>query len=195
MNNQLVESLQKSLKTGSLSDLANAKKQETEATQAFLLLDCSGSMAEYCEPNRSKYQALSELVESLKKDGFKFTQVAFPWHGGGAAICAKIPFPEGGTPMHAAIELANIEDAKHVIIISDGIPDSEHSTQLAADAIHKKGVKVDVFYVGPSRHSGETFLRSLAKSHGGSFQATSLAKSQHLALKQNVKKALLEYRK
>jgi len=191
MNTDLVVKLQKSLAIGSLKDIAKDRKAATEAKRAFLLLDCSGSMAEHCEPNRPKIVALRELVDSLKAGGLLFTQVIFPGPNWAAEMASHIPAPSGGTPMHAALEVANIEDARHVVVISDGIPDDESATKHAATELKKKGVKIDVFYVGPYPHPGEKFLRSLATMTGGKFQATTLTTAQRIELTENVKTALL----
>lgn len=191
MNTDLVVKLQKSLTVGSLKDIAKDRKIIAEAKRAFLVLDCSGSMAEHCEPNRPKIVALRELVDSLKAGGLLFTQVIFPGPNWGAEVMSHIPEPSGSTPMHAALEVANIEDARHVVVISDGIPDDETATKNAAKELKKKGVKIDVFYVGPYPHPGEKFLRGLASMTGGKFQATTLTTAQRIKLTENVKTALL----
>lgn len=191
MNTEIVAKLRQSLTKTSLKDIAQDRRATTEARSAFLLLDCSGSMAEHCEPSRPKITALRELVDSLRAGGLIFTQVIFPGQHWAAEIDNNIYDPCGGTPMHAALEVANIEDAKHAVIISDGMPDDEGATKHAAAELKKKSVKIDVFYVGPYPHPGEKFLRSLATMTGGKFQATTLSTAQKLKLTEGVKTALL----
>ena len=190
MNKDLVKMLEQSVKPQSLSAIAQAQKAVKDAKSSFLLLDCSGSMGEHCEPNRPKITALREVVDSLRKGGLDFTQVVFPGGQFGAEISAAIPEPGGSTPLHAALEVANVEGAKHVVVVSDGIPDDEHSVELIAQVLKKKGVKVDVFYVGPYPHPGEKFLKGIASMTGGRHQATSLATAKRLSFQQEVRKAL-----
>lgn len=187
----LIAKLASSLSTKSLSDIAKRKKAERAGKAVFLLLDCSGSMGEYCEPSRPKITALRELVSSLREQGLTFTQVVFPGHGWGAEITTNIPNPDGGTPLHAALDVANVEDARHIVLISDGMPDNEQNVTDLAQVIKKKGVKIDVFYVGPYPHPGEKFLRSLASMTGGQMQTTSLKGSSMLALSNKVRHSLL----
>ena len=195
MANEIIRQLQQSVSTKSLGQLAKDKAAKEEAMRSFLLLDCSGSMGEHCEPSRPKIVALREIADSLNKSGLLFTQVIFPGFSWGAEISSIIPDPSGNTPLHAALEVANVEDALHVVVISDGIPDEVRLAELCAEELKRKGVKIDVFYVGPYPHEGERFLRSLSKMTGGQFQKTSLKGSQRAALTQSVKTALLEHGK
>ncbi len=194
MGNETLKQLRESISphtTTSLGQLAEAKAARDEAMRSFLLLDCSGSMGEYCEPNRPKIVALREIVESLKASGLMFTQVIFPGTNAGAEMSGTIPHPGGGTPLHAALEVANVEGAKHIVLISDGLPDHATNAQFCAEGLKRKGVKIDVFYVGPYPHEGEKFLHGLSTITSGQFQKTSLKASQQKGLTQRVKTALL----
>ena len=192
MKGELIKHLEQSLAAPtSLKGMAQKAAEINEAMKSFLLLDCSGSMGEHCEPGRPKITALREIVTSLRDGGLVFTQVVFPGNSYGAEMSTIIHDPMGSTPLHAALEVANLEDAKHVVVISDGMPDDESMVKHCANELKRKGVKIDVFYVGPYPHEGERFLKSLATMTGGKFQATTLTTAQKLTLTQDVKKALL----
>ena len=182
MTDALVRKLTTSLQKGSLSDRV---AQERDTKRRFLVLDCSGSMAEYCEPGRAKIDALREIVTALRAEDVPFRQIVFG--GCGAQLMDTIPDPCGGTPMAEALALARQHQSERVVVISDGIPDDETETAKEAKQIR---CPMDIFYVGPRPHPGEAFLRGLAKSSGGLYQETTLTRDGTKALAAQTKARL-----
>lgn len=182
MSDALVRKLQESLAKGSLS--AIGKRQRAELKR-FLVLDCSGSMADYCEPGRAKIDALRDIVASLRASGTVFRQIVFG--GFGALVDDTLPDPSGSTPMHLAFDLARAFCPGRVVIVSDGMPDVEG---LAMHAAKELRCPIDIFYVGPRPHSGEAFLRGLARAAGGQYQATTLTRDGTKAIAEQAKRLL-----
>lgn len=176
MTGALVKKLEQSLQRGSLNDIVTARKKKVEDEQKkkerFLLLDCSGSMGESIENGRAKIDALREIVKSLQAKT-TFTTVIFPAQTG-AMISDEIPGAGGNTPLHSALELTMKYPVRHIVIVSDGMPDDSQAALSLARDLKGRGVKIDVFYVGPRPHPGEDFLRQLSAETGGQFESTSL---------------------
>lgn len=196
MTKDIVSKLQSSIARKSLSDIVKDRKSQAtrmqQAQESFLLLDCSGSMAEYVEPGRAKIDALRDIVGALRTR-IGFTEVCFPSSGRKESIAGDIPDPEGSTPLHEALLTARLRGAKHVVLVSDGMPDNTNSALTEAQQLKDRGVKIDVFYVGPRPHPGEEFLKLLALETGGQFEATSLSYREQHAIESKIA-LLLEHK-
>lgn len=163
-----------SLQAGSLAQLVKEREQERGT---FLLLDCSGSMDHRTEPGSQtrKIDALRRLVRDLREQGVRCPLVAFRDYK--AYFVEAIPEPDGSTPLAEAIAFSRAERGQHLIVISDGAPDSEPKALAEARLF---GGPIDVFYVGPPGTRGETFLRELAAASGGRSQTVSLSQTKQL---------------
>lgn len=129
-----------------------------------LLLDVSGSMAEHVEPGRSKWQALTELLP-------QFSGVArYAFSDACSRVTAQLPPASGGTDMANAFRAIKSAGIRHIVLITDGKPDDEESALRAAN-----GLRIDILYVGPLPEPD--FLARLAKSTGGTRQATTLKRA------------------
>lgn len=130
-----------------------------------LLLDVSGSMAEECEPGRSKWDALQALMPSLAVFGVRVFAFA---NSCVSMSVAGLPRPGGGTEMGAAFRTVKAHGAHNIVLVTDGLPSDE------ADAIRAAaGLKVDIFYVGPAPRPA--FLDRLARATSGSAHSANLA--------------------
>lgn len=163
--------LDRSLAKGSLSELARASRR------SMLLADCSGSMADFIGNGQRKIDALRTLHADLT-DTHNLPTAAFgiETYGGNAPIRLMdhgmaLPEPSGMTPIHLAIEFAHAQGADHIVLITDGIPDSEDRAFAAARAF---GHPIDCFYIGNGRDAGAQFARRLADMTGGSINLTDL---------------------
>lgn len=168
---RLRESLQKGT---SLDDLIKAKKK---SRMSFLLYDTSSSMDDPVGDHKQtrKIDALRAIDKSLSDQGVHIPRIHF---GNEVAfITGAIPEPFGGTPLNRGIDFAAVERAEHIIIVSDGAPDSE---PLAMAAAVKFGGTIDVFYVGPPGERGEQFLAELCLATGGSFAPADLAEQRQI---------------
>lgn len=158
----------------SLKDKVLQVREEQEHP-ALLVLDVSGSMAEHCEPGRRKIDALREIVSSLKLKGLIFKQMVFSDH---PVVTDQIPNPGGNTALHLALDEAARLTPRKVVLVTDGIPDSE---SLALEAARRIRCQIDVFYVGPPNPNAEEFLRKLASGTGGQYDQTDLSQRVQIA--------------
>lgn len=139
-----------------------------QATKVVLLLDTSGSMSSQADtPNERRIDALRGVVSTLRLKQLAFKQLIFNSDFMWSDI---IPEPTGGTNLAGALDFVGQIKPEHLIVVSDGEPDSQEAAMLAAK---KLACKIDVFYVGPKGLPGEAFLKQLATSTGGTSEAVS----------------------
>ncbi len=168
--------MRRSLTSSSLDDLVKAKKK---GRKSFLLYDYSGSMDEPVGGSHTgsltrKIDALRSIDKTLTDSGVNILRIGF---GESVGFIQQIPKPAGMTPLHKAIQFAAVEQAEHLIVVSDGAPDSE---QLAMEEAIRFGGPIDVFYVGPPGQRGEDFLNELCNATGGSYAPADLADQKQL---------------
>lgn len=153
----------------------------------FIACDCSGSMTEATEnPGERRIDALRGVVYGLRQQHAAFRTIIFE------SSCYEadmIPEPTGGTNMTQMFDYAREQGAKHLIVISDGQPDSQEHALTAAQSLVNAGCKrIDVFYVGPKggyAQGAVDFMNKLAKLTGanvGSVRFDQLEESVKLAL-------------
>jgi hypothetical protein len=161
----------------SLRDLV--KKADAEG--AMLLLDCSGSMGEVIATGERKIEALRAVVADVRKN-VNVPMIAFGPFPGVVDVTDQVPEPQGGTPMAQAIEHAHNGKKVHLIVISDGVPDS---TQMTLDQAKKfmddGGKRIDAIYIGNDGDYGAKFMADLAAVGGGSQSVTDLVEQKLLA--------------
>lgn len=168
----LAKQLSKSLQVGSLDDLVRVQKE----ANIWLLIDCSGSMSTHMRNNKTRITGLREAVQSIQTEKrmpmIQFGQAPTP------SVVEYVPDPQGGTPLHLAIDLARTNESSRAIVISDGEPDSD---QLALEAAARFGGRIDVVFVGDPGTRGESFLKRLAESTGGESFTGDLQEPKKLA--------------
>jgi hypothetical protein len=142
-------------------------------TVQCLLLDVSGSMAEDCEPGRSKWDALRKMLGNF----FGVRMYAF------ASECIPCSMsivgglaPGGTTDMAKAFRVIKRAGVGSLILITDGEPNDEEDALRAA-----AGLRIDIFYVGAGPRP--SFLDRLAAACRGTAQTANLAKPQELTAK------------
>jgi hypothetical protein len=128
-----------------------------------LLLDISGSMKDPLPPNTSKIEELRKLAEKFK-DVRRFQ---FSWDCEELKAGESVGEARGGTSMSLAFDTVKEKGIKHVVLITDGLPDSPANALQSA-----KGLRIDVFYVGPD--PAPQFLRDLANITGGRYGKATL---------------------
>lgn len=158
----------------------NAVLQKVTAKYRTLLLDFSYSMDESVGDGsyKTKVQALREIIREFpntRKFSFGTSCSEGVWEQ-----------PSGGTNMALAFETVKNADIREIVLITDGMPDSEEAALRAA-----QGLKIDIVYVGPQ--PSPPFLARLAQVTGGTFGAGSLAEPKLLTEK--VKQLLLGVKK
>jgi len=170
-NNALTvtDQLLKTTKRSSLDELVAAKTK-----RSLLLVDCSGSMHDLVEGTARKIDKLRSVVETLRQT-HPVPVAAFGVGHGGVQLVEHIPEPSGTTPLHSAIDFARIQEANHLVVVTDGVPDSEPA---ALEAARLFGGSIDVFFIGNERTldgaRGAAFCARLAKQSGGSCGVTDL---------------------
>jgi len=171
-NNELVttrtalDRLKKSAGKSSLDDLVNARTR-----RSLLLVDCSGSMANHLRSGERRIDALRKVVATLQAEA-RFPVAAFGVRcAGQVEVVDVVPEPQGSTPIDLAIAFGGAQGANHLVLVTDGAPNSEEAAFTAAKAF---GGPIDVFYIGDGNDSGSTFAEQLAKATGGKFGLTDL---------------------
>lgn len=174
-----VTRLAASSKLSSLADLVRAKSE-----RSMLAVDVSGSMEAGLSTGERAIDALRKVVEGLREVN-PVPVVAFGLQDYSTGeyvevdIIDVVPEPAGGTPMHLAIDFARAKGANHLIVVTDGIADSQSATLTAA---RNFGGKIDVFYVG-NGGPGADFAKKLAESTGGVANITDLLNPKMLQSK------------
>ena len=167
-----VEKLNKSLAKGSLADLAKS------ARRSLLLVDCSGSMSSAVRSGDRKIDALRKVVAGLRETHpVPVAAFGLSGYGGTVRVVDDIPEPSGGTPMHSAIDFGKAQGATHLVMVTDGQPDSEGATLQAA---REFGGPIDVFYIGDGGDRGAQFAQELARITGGTANLTDLGQPKQL---------------
>lgn len=129
-------------------------------------------MAEYIEPQRSKWDAMCDIRTALLQYSFKeffFNDTVFE-----GALAP--PIPQGSTWLAQALQAIFRKKPKRVIVISDGEPNGPgDDAQTLRGLVSKAGVRVDVFFVGHFGTPGEGLLRKIAEWSGGVMDRVDLA--------------------
>jgi hypothetical protein len=170
-----VDRLNKSLGKSSLRDLAKA------ARRSMLLADCSGSMDDPIRAGGRKIDALRTVVAGLR-DTHPVPVAAFGLDSVPGSVRLldegqQLPEPSGLTPLHRAIDFGRAQGASHLVVVTDGQPDSEDAAFAAADLF---GGPIDVFYVGDGDDRGARFAQLLAQRTGGTANLADLGKPKEL---------------
>ena len=166
-----LDRLTKSLAKTSLDDFLNSGRR------SLLLVDCSSSMKSGIRAGGTRIAALRNVVEDLRAT-HPVPVAAFS--GDGVLVVDSIPAPTGGTPLADAIRFGASEGANHLVVVTDGEPNSEAD---AFDAARAFGNPIDVFYIGDGGDRGSKFAAELAKLTGGTANLTDLGKPKELSAK------------
>jgi translation initiation factor 2B subunit (eIF-2B alpha/beta/delta family) len=164
--------------TGSLS-LKGLVRNRVQ--RSLLLVDCSGSMSSTVKTGKRKIDVLREVVKDLRET-HPVPVAAFGHSTKGATVevVDMIPEPHGSTMVHKAILFGKQEGATHLVLVTDGFPDSE---SYAFAAAREFGGPIDVFYIGDGGDSGAEFAKQLAALTGGTANVTDLGAPKQLTSK------------
>lgn len=137
--------------------LTLAQRLKLKKSQATLLLDVSGSMAEEIEPSRTKIDALRDVVRQLKGDP---KIVAFESRVHNVPDKNSVPSPMGGTNLYGALIHLRAQGVKNVILLTDGEAEAQDDCLAIA-----KEFKIKVMYIGLGNRPD--FLDKLALASDG----------------------------
>ncbi len=149
---------------------------------ACLLLDISGSMTEDVDGGVAQYlnggvRMGNRRIDKLNELALEFTGIPrFIF----SSTCRELPSSQRsfdsdlcGTNMAGAFVHLKSKGIRHVVMITDGKPDSESAAIREAS-----GLTIDCYYVGPD--PAPHFLRLLSDATGGQYGAASLAMVKEL---------------
>lgn len=165
-----VDQLKASAGASSLQSLVRGRVK-----RSLLLVDASGSMDSYTAKGQRKIDVLRQVVKDLR-EAHPVPVAAFGIKGG-VEVVDTVPEPHGSTNMHTAIDFGAGQGATHLIIVTDGQPDSESATFAAASRF---GKPIDVFYIGDGNDGGADFAKRLAAATGGTANVTDLGAPKQL---------------
>lgn len=140
------------------------------SADTIICVDTSGSMAQrdrVDDDKRTRYQrACDELV---KLQGTLQGRIAVMSFSSTTLFCpdGKPLDQGGGTDLAGALEYVHIADGlvNRFIVISDGYPDDAQKALVVAKTFTST---IDCIYIGEPGSGGESFLKQLAQSRGGS---------------------------
>jgi len=167
-----LDALHRSMAKTDLDDLLRG------ARRSLLLLDCSSSMSQRIRSGKRRIDALRDVTNELVKT-HPVPMAAFGGHNQVEVVEAPIE-PTGSTPLDVAIEFGHQQGANHLVVVTDGEPNSETAAFNAARAF---GGPIDVFYVGDGVGRGVEFAKELARMTGGTFGLSSLDAPKELSSK------------
>jgi Mg-chelatase subunit ChlD len=159
-----LDKLTKSAGRSSLDDLVKARTR-----RSLLLVDCSGSMEDRIRTGERRIDALRKVAADLRET-HPVPMAAFGVRVG-VEVVDTIPEPQGSTPLDLAIEFGAAQGATHLVVVTDGQPNSEEAAFAAARAF---GGQIDVFYIGDGEDRAARFCRELAAMNGGTSGVTDL---------------------
>jgi len=163
-----LDALNKSAKRSGLDDfLASGRR-------SLLLVDTSSSMERSIRAGGRRIDALRRTVTALREQ-HPAPVVMF---GARVEVINEIPEPSGMTPLAAGILFALAQGATHLVVVTDGEPDSEGA---ALDAAREFGNPIDVFYIGDGNDQGARFAQHLARMTGGTCSLNDLSDTKQLA--------------
>lgn len=142
-------------------------RMEDAGSDIFLLLDCSGSMADPIGSlGMSKYDHLIVAVKDVTKSMPGLRIVCFGSRVREIDDISEMPGPnDGGTDLAAALRALKKHKPRKAIIISDGLPTNrEGDCEKAADSITGQ---IEAIYCGPDNHPAVLWLQSLCRATGG----------------------------
>ena len=162
---------------GSLADRVKAKH-----SVSYVAVDCSASMGASTDTGQRRIDAMRDVVVQVRNK-MPVKLIAFG-HSYDAEFVDSIPEPAGSTPMHDAIRFAREQRATHLVLVSDGLPNSE---EMALDEATRFGGKIDTIYVGPTGGydgpHGSDFMKRIAAVTDGSSDIDSLSDPKQLGSK------------
>ncbi|MGO1303961.1 MAG: hypothetical protein ACTMKV_04165 [Sphingomonas parapaucimobilis] len=164
---------------------AAAAAQRAGRAPLTILADTSGSMSRPAGPVR-RIDALRRSLASVLTDVPGAATIAFSSVPRKLAHGASLPEPDGGTAIHLALEAASSD---HLLVISDGEPDSADRALAVARRLAGQGVTIDTLFIGDDSDTAAiAFMRDLAQAGRG--RSDGLDISRHLGDTQRLTAAI-----
>lgn len=143
----------------------------------LILIDMSGSMSEKLESGRRKVDVLREALSNMAYQSpiYQFANTC-SYLGSYQAI----PEPEGSTNLALAFSTIARREPKHVLLISDGCPDSRVAALVEARLLQ---AKISTLYIGlDTDKEAISFMEELAKIGMGVAEVCDISKTYNQPL-------------
>ena len=156
-----VQRIQSTIKKMQDSPLLNKLKNSKKG----VLVDISSSMLGRVESQITRH----DVVQKVMDDHIKQLGLNIYWFNDdfGKAVDGALPHPTGGTDMANAFNEMKNKGILHVVLLSDGEPNSEEEAFDAAE-----GMQFDIIYIG--NPPTPSFLLKLGNVQGNSVQAVNM---------------------
>jgi len=178
-NVEKVQSILSSKSHEKRSESGLLSKVKALSRDKCLLIDVSGSMSDRVNMEQTKWSIMQNILNDIQ--GYR----RFAFSEECQEIKDSLPRPYAGTAMHKAFEyIKNIAKIKHIILVTDGLPDSEELALRDAN-----GLVIDVIYIGPQ--PVPDFLKKLTSLNNGTFTDVNLLKDGAIKVLENKIKGLL----
>lgn len=123
-----------------------------------ILIDTSGSMNERIDNEQTKFSILINAIREIEGRRFWFSDDCAEVPEG-----REIPQPSYGTNLANAFRVMKSAGINHVVLVTDGKPDSEESALRES-----RDLKIDIIYIGPD--PVPEFLKRLTNASSGTFE-------------------------
>lgn len=160
---------------GSINDVAKQKsgglQQAMAEAEVVVLVDISGSMADYDGTDKARYERAQEVLDQLQRDyAGKIILASFDYDAE-FQFTGRLPLPRGGTNLAGALNFVrDLSEAYQIILVTDGRPDSP---QEALESAKRLASPLNIMFVGAENDVyARDFLDELAKATGGSLSVT-----------------------
>lgn len=151
----------------SLRERVNPRRNST----SVVLLDISGSMAQFTNSEITRMEALKNALNTLSKDGISFRLFAFSDDVEEISVEHHLE-PTEGTDLAKALRRMLQEPISVLTIITDGEPNSRKD---ALNEARKLTCPINVVFVGNENDRATIeFCKQLANQHNGQFAANYL---------------------
>lgn len=147
-----------------------------------VIADLSSSMGCTAFDGKSRHECLQEAMTPFKGRVQVLAFNSSVWEVDADAL----PSPSGSTNLAEALDVARSIEPVHVLVISDGEPNSE---QHAFDAAEKLAeiCTIDAMYIGPDSGKAVAFMKKLAEEIGrGRFIDFRIDQQSPLLLEQKI---------
>jgi hypothetical protein len=152
----------------------------------MVIADFSGSMAYPAFEGKSRHQCLQEALTPYKG---RVQVLAFStnvWE----VDADNLPQPDQYTAMHKALDTAIMLEPVHVLLISDGVPDSVPAALDSARRLAERCI-IDTLYIGPENEVAaiET-MKDIARIGRGRFKDFRIDKNSPALLESKIDQLL-----
>lgn len=146
-----------------------------------VIADLSSSMSCQAFDGKSRHECLQEAMTPFKGRVQVLAFNSSVWEVDADAL----PPPSGSTNLAEALDVARSIEPVHVLVISDGEPNSASQALASAENL-AKDCTIDTMYIGPDRGAAVAFMKELAAIGRGRFIDFRIDQQSPLLLEQKI---------